>query len=255
MFFFETIQFLFRRFRSRRTVDRLQLQSHVLTFFVVDVFQTVADQMHNAQLNLRFRKYRLDRFRKPLQSVHADDKHILHSPIAQLRHHRQPEFRPFRVGHPQAQHVFDSIQAHPQHHVNGAIFDSSLVTHLHKQCIQVQDRIDTLQRPVLPFLHFFDHRVGHLRYQRGADLDSVDVLQVALDFSRRHPTRVHRQDLVIETAEAPLVFAHDLGLKLALPIARNLDLHLTKIAFECFSAPSVAGVAAAAALRIVLVVA
>ena len=51
------------------------------------------------------------------------------------------------------------------------------------------------------------------------------------------------------------MFPHDLRLELAFPIARNLDVNLAEIPGQLLTAASIAGVAAAAAIRIVLLVA
>ena len=43
--------------------------------------------MHNTQLHLRLWKYHRDRFREPLQPVHAGDEDVGHAPVVQIREH------------------------------------------------------------------------------------------------------------------------------------------------------------------------
>jgi hypothetical protein len=45
--------------------------------------------------------------------------------------------------------------------------------------VQVHDRIQLFPRPVLPELHFLDHRIGHVGDQGRRDLNPVHLLQVA----------------------------------------------------------------------------
>lgn len=51
-------------------------------------------------------------------------------------------------------------------------------------------------------LDFLDHCFGRIGYQCRRNLDAVDFLQVALDLARGHPTRVHRDNLVVEAGPA-----------------------------------------------------
>src|SRR3954454_7621525 len=64
---------------------------------------------------------------------------------------------------------------------------------------------------------------------------------MALDLAGRHPTRIQRQDLVVEPGEAPLVGSHDLWREGAVSVARNLDLRLPEIALQLLAAGAVAG--------------
>src|SRR5882762_7483689 len=80
-------------------------------------------------------------------------------------------------------------------------------------------RWDTLfQRPTLPLLHFLDHRIGHVGDQRRRNLDPVHLLQMALNLPRRHPPRIHRDDLVVEARPARLTLGHDLGIERRLAV-------------------------------------
>ena len=119
------------------------------------------------------------------------------------------------------------LQVDADHHIDRAVLHPAFVPHLHHQRVQEHDRIERLQRTVLPGLDLFQHRIGHLRYQRRAHFHAVDLPQVPLDLPRGHPPRVHRQDLVVETAETRLVLADDLRLeaRVAGPAAPRSPLH------------------------------
>ena len=78
---------------------------------------------------------------------------------------------------------------------------------------------------------------------------------MTLDLAGRHAPRVHRQDLVIEAGEAPLMRRDDLRREGAVAVPRNRDLRFPEVALQLLAAGAVAGVAAQPALRIMLLVA
>src|SRR4051812_46663701 len=107
----------------------------------------------------------------------------------------------------------------------------------------------------MPLVHFLDNAIGHLRNQRGTDFGSIDLLQMFLDLPRTHSSRIHRQNLVVESIKSPLMFTHDLWLECAFSIARNFNVDLAKIASQCLLAFSIAGVAGTTPGRITFLVA
>src|SRR5216683_7434670 len=109
--------------------------------------------------------------------------------------------------------------------------------------------IDRIERPRLPGTDLVDHRLGHVRDQRGRHLHLIDILQVALDLPCRHAARVQGQDLVVEAMPARLPLGHQLRLEARLPVPRHLDLHRPEVALQPLAARPVAAVAALAAFR------
>jgi len=65
---------------------------------------------------------------------------------------------------------------------------------------------------------------------------------MTLDFSNGQAARIQRQDIVVETRPARLVFGDDLRFKTAVPITRNLDRQFAEIALERLLALAVAGI-------------
>ena len=76
--------------------------------------------------------------------------------------HPGPEFRALGCLHPDPEYVFDPVEIHPDGEVRGSVADLVAVADLHHQRIQVDDRVDLLQRPRLPGLDLVEHRVGDL---------------------------------------------------------------------------------------------
>ena len=59
--------------------------------------------MHDAQLNLRFRKRRFDGLRKTLETVHTRNQDVFDAPVLELRQNVQPELGAFRFADPKSQ--------------------------------------------------------------------------------------------------------------------------------------------------------
>src|SRR5713226_372930 len=112
-----------------------------------------------------------------------------------------------------------TFQVHAQHHVDGLVLNVPFVPHFHHQRVEVHDRIEFFQRPVLPLLDFLEDGIGDVGDQRGRHLHAVDFFQVALDLACGHPPCVHRNDLVVEPRPARLPLRDDLRLEGALAVA------------------------------------
>src|SRR5580658_4366556 len=78
---------------------------------------------------------------------------------------------------------------------------------------------------------------------------------MALDLARRHPPRVHRDDLVVEARPARLSLGYDLGIERGSAVARSFQLQFAKLPLQCLLAVSVARVAPVVTRRVVLLVA
>ena len=92
----------------------------------------------------------------------------------------------------------------PEREVAGAALHRPALADLQHQRVEEDDRVDVLQRPLLPLADVVHDRVGDAADQVAADLDAVDLGQVRLDVARRQPARVEREDLVVEALETPL---------------------------------------------------
>src|SRR5439155_4828363 len=99
------------------------------------------------------------------------------------------------------------------------------LTDLEDERVEEDDRVDVVERPLLPLAHVLHDRVGDPADQVAADADAVDLGQVRLDVARRQAARVEREDLVVEPLEAPLPLPDDLRLEAALAIPRRFDPH------------------------------
>ena len=81
------------------------------------------------------------------------------------------------------------------------------------QRVEVDDRADQLQPPILPGRHLIERRVGHRRHQVRRDLDGVQLAQVRLDPARAQTSGVERDDLLVEDREDNVAFPRLFGVQ------------------------------------------
>src|SRR5512136_1983301 len=156
-----------RLFQSWRLVDRLQVFGHLFTLFPGHVIQAVAHHVDDTELNLGFRKNRLDCLGKTLEAVHAGDEDILHAPVFQLGYHLKPELRAFVLGGPHAKDLLDTVHGYADGKVDGFVNDLAVVPYFHPDGVQIHDGVDIVQEAVLPQLDLFQYRFGNLGDQGG----------------------------------------------------------------------------------------
>ena len=109
--------------------------------------------MHHAGLHRGLRPGRGDRLRKAREPVAAHDEHVLDTPIGQVRAHRRPERGTFIGLDPDPQNVLDPGHIHAHGDVRGLVAGVATVFDLHDHRVEVDHRIQRLQRPALPGQH------------------------------------------------------------------------------------------------------
>ena len=206
-------------------VDRFEVAGDLLALAPRDVFEAVADQVHDARLHDGLGEDRLDRLREALQAVDAADQDVCDAALLELGEDLHPELRALGLLKPHAEHVALALDRDPEREVARAALDDAAFADLDHQRVEKEHRVDVVERSLLPGADVVDDRVGDAADQVAADLDAVDLLEVRLDVARRQPARVERQDLVVEALKAALALAHDLRLEAALAVSRGLDRH------------------------------
>jgi hypothetical protein len=78
-----------------RGVDRAQVLGDLVVLAAGDVFEAVADEVHDAGLHQRLREHRLDGLGEPFEAVHAADQDVSEPAVAQLVEDLHPEFGAF----------------------------------------------------------------------------------------------------------------------------------------------------------------
>jgi hypothetical protein len=156
---------------------------------------------------------------------------------------------------PHAEYVALAFDRDAQGEVAGLALHRPALADLEDERVEEDDRVDVVERPLLPLPDVLHHRVGDSRDEVAADLDAVELGQVRLDVAGRHPARVEGEDLVVEALEAPLPLAHKLRLEAALAVTRRPHLDRAVLGRERLRRRAVAGVAGPAGWLLVRLVA
>ena len=161
----------------------------------------MADQVDDAGLNDRLREDGIDRLRKALQAVDDGDQNVLDAAVLQLVHDAQPEFGALGLLDPDAEDLLGAVRQDAERDVDRLVAHEAFVADLDPDGVEEHQRIAEIERPVLPFRHLVQHRVGDRRDQVGRDVDAVELLEMAADLANRHAARIHRDDLLVEVRE------------------------------------------------------
>ena len=165
----------------------------------------------------------VDRLGEAREAVGADKQDVAHTAVLEVGHDACPEARALAFFGPQAEAFALACERDADRDVHGAFLDDLLFADRDHQGVQVDDDVDLLERPALPRPHVVLDRGGDLADQPLADIDAVELAEVALDVARRHPARIERQDLIVEAIEAPRVLGHDPRLERRVAVPRQLD--------------------------------
>ena len=143
-----------------------------------------------------------------------------------------PELGALAALNPEPEDLLVALHVDAEGEVDVLVLHEPAVAPLHDEGVQEDDRVDGIERPVLPCLDLVEDAVGHPRDQVGRNLDRVHLLQLGLDVADAHAARVHRDDLLIEAGHARLVLPHQLGLKRAVPVPWDANRDFTLLALE-----------------------
>ena len=211
--------------------------------------------MHDAGLDDGLREHAIDGFGKALQTVDDGDQDVRQAAVLQLVHHPQPELGALALLDPDAENLLGTVRQDSERDIDRLVAHEALVADLHPDGVEEDQRIAGVERPVLPFGHLLQNRIGHRRDQVRRDVDAVEFFQMAADLAHRHAAGVQGDDLIVEIGEAPLVFGDQLGIERARPIARNGQGHFRSSRQNRFAGIAVAVIATAfGALRIQMLV-
>src|SRR5699024_7410318 len=97
----------------------------------------------------------------------------------------------------------DPVEIDADGDVGGPVDDLVVLPDLDADRVEVEHRVELLQRPRLPRGDLFQHRVGDVADRLVRQIRAEGGGQVVLDVPDRHPARVETDDHVIEPAQAP----------------------------------------------------
>ena len=226
-------------------VDRPQVLGHGPAVAVVDVAQARSDLVDDAGLHPGLGEDGLDRLGEPAQSVDAGDQDIVRAAALEVVQHGQPELRALGLLPPDPQDLAVAVAGHPHREVAGAGPDGAVLADLHEHRVEVDDRVDALQRPRAPCRDVLQDGVGDPADGVAADLGGVELGQVRRDVTHRHAAGVEGEDLVVQPGQPSLAFLDQLRLKAAVAVARGADLDGPQIGAHRLGGRTVADIRAA----------
>jgi site-specific DNA recombinase len=150
-----------------------------------------SDRVHDAGLDHGVRKGGPDRIWKAFQPIDYGKQDVLDAAVLEFIHDPEPELRALVLLDPEPEDLLGAVRPHPECHMHGLVANHALVADLHPQGIEKHQRIDCIERPVLPARHLIQHRVRHRADQIRRDVKAVELAQMALDLAHAHAAGVH----------------------------------------------------------------
>jgi len=98
----------------------------------------------------------------------------LQAAVLEFREHTQPELGALRLGQPEAEGLLHAVLAYADGEVDARVDHALVKPDLDDQRIEVDDRVDALERPGLPAGDFVHDGVGDFADEAGADLDAAN---------------------------------------------------------------------------------
>jgi hypothetical protein len=139
--------------------------------------------------------------------------------------------------------------------MGGLVADLVPVPDLDHQGVQVEDRVELLQRAGLPGLDLLEHRVGDRGDGVVGQLHPQRAGQMVGDVAHGHPTRIQRDDHLVEPAGAAGALRDQPRLEGAGAVPRGVQRHRTDLGGQRLRGAAVARVRAAPPGRVAALVA
>lgn len=94
--------------------------------------------------------------------------------------------------------MLNAVHVDADRDVSGLVAHVRPVTNLHDQGVQEDDRVERIQRSLLPSQDLVQNLVGDRRDRLSTNLGADRGDQVMFDIADRHPAGIQRHDHVIE---------------------------------------------------------
>src|SRR6185437_9577642 len=169
--------------------------------FIRDEFGHVADMMHDAELHVGLREDGFHSVAQTGEPIAANDQRIVHSTSLQIVEHLEPEAGTFGFFNPQPEHLLPAGNTDAEHGIHTFLQNAFVSAYGHAQAIDENNRVDTLQGPVLPIDNLLLQLVGGAGNELGRDLDAINILDALLDLARGQAACIQRDDGFLEVAD------------------------------------------------------
>ena len=193
--------------------------------------------MNDAVLDFRFRIHRLNRRRKAVQVVRTGNENILNAPVFQAVEYGGPEFRALILTNPHPQDILPAIEIDTDSDIDSLFHDLSFTANMVMNCVQKDNRVDRLQRPLLPLLCLGKDLIRNAADRGIRDLYTINIPHVSFNVAGSHTLRIHGNDLCLNLlTDTGLILLQNDWIKFAFSITGNGDLNITKAGPQCLAA-------------------
>lgn len=121
----------------------------------------------------------------------------------------------FRFVDPKVQYVFVPVGIVSQHHIDGDLTDTAFWPHRNVDVVYKRKRIEWLQRPCAPTIHFFHHAVCNIRNLFMRELETINIFDGGSNVTLAYTACIHGQHIAFNGRYIALIFLYNLWLKLA----------------------------------------
>ena len=132
--------------------------------------------MDDAKLDLCLRVQRADGLGKALEAIDTRDQNVPDTTILQLGEDVHPELRSLALANPQSQKILLALEVDAQGQVHRLGLNMPTRPKFQVDRIQVDDRLDRIQRLSLPGFDILQNRIGYGRDQGRRNFDTVELV-------------------------------------------------------------------------------
>lgn len=173
-----------------------------------------------------------------------------------MRPGAQPELGALAaVPQPDAQHMLAALDVDADAQVGSPVDHGALRADLDHQGVDVEDRVDRVERPGLRLVELLDDPVGDLGDQRRGHLHPIHAAQLPADVPSGETSGVEVHDVLVEPLEPAGVLRDELRLEAAVAIPRDVKLNGADVGQDRLRAGAVAVVARPSPSRVARLVA
>ena len=120
--------------------------------------------MNNAVLNVGLWENRIDCLRESAEIIGAGNENIFNAPVFHAVKHICPELCTLVLANPHTKNVFLAVQTDPYCDVHSFLDDLSFAADMIVDRVHKYDRINALQRSLLPLTHDWQYLIRHTTY-------------------------------------------------------------------------------------------
>lgn len=204
--------------------------------------------MDDAALVFCLRESRLNRLPDPGQPVSADDLDVLDPAILKAVENGQPVLGALVIADLDCQDTFLSFAADSKddvsrHLPNGPIVPDGVVDR-----VDVENRIDVIEKPVLPVLNLGQDLIRYVRYETLRGFKPIDIYECVENLAGGHPLGIHGDNFLVNVRDVFLPLFDNFGIKCGLAVLWDIDPHRTVAGVDSFFFVAVAIVVGVGAL-------